>query len=463
MKKGKSMQIQKININSPTFGYNKKLNSQLNKKLAEAGEKDDSAKLIKELNDYCINSENMLRCYDSVDSAKKDFMYLAFVSPKVALAQLVHEKYPELNYIKREKDSYESEVVKSRKLDSWQNSIVSEFCDIEEIYETYKDETNNTENQPKEKTVEPGTANKTKPTPSEKLKEKEIPNVIEKFEPTFSSPEGFKSLGGMDQLKEELTDKIIYPALHPEDAKLDLAEYGKRPPRGVMLYGPPGCGKTSIVEALSQEASLPLFKLKISKAGSPYINQTSGNYQKAFDYVAEYSADTGVPCLLFIDELDGLTKGRDNEASAEDLKQIGTLLNLIETGRDRGIIVLGATNKYDIVDDAIKRRFDDQIYIGIPDIETRQDVLYKTLSKWLKGIPLAETPLALEEIAQKLDNFPTSAIVILADKASTRARKDGRRIILKEDFFDAIEKNQNLKIKEDKYQTNSTRRMIGFK
>lgn len=458
MKKGTLMQIQKINYNSPTFGYNRRLNAQLNKKLSQAEENDDSAKIIKELNDYCINSEGVLRHYDSIDSAKKDFMYLAFVSPKVALAQLVHEKYPELHYIKREKDSYESEVVKSKKLDSWQSSIVSELCDIEEIYETYKDEPQNGE-----KAVETDTANKADSTPSEKLKGKEVPDVIEKFEPTFSSPEGFKSLGGMDQLKEELTDKIIYPALHPEEAKLDLAEYGKRPPRGVMLYGPPGCGKTSIVEALSQEASLPLFKLKISKAGSPYINQTSGNYQKAFDYVADYSAAAGIPCLLFIDELDGLTKGRDKDASAEDLKQIGTLLNLIETGRDRGIIVLGATNKYDIVDDAIKRRFDDQIYIGMPDMATRQDVLHKTLSKWLKGIPLAETPLALEEIAQKLDNFPTSAIVILADKASTRARKDGRRVILKEDFFDAIEKNQNLKIKEDNYQTNNNRKKIGFR
>ena len=91
MKKGTLMQIQKINYNSPTFGYNRRLNAQLNKKLSQAEENDDSAKIIKELNDYCINSEGVLRHYDSIDSAKKDFMYLAFVSPKVALAQLVHE------------------------------------------------------------------------------------------------------------------------------------------------------------------------------------------------------------------------------------------------------------------------------------------------------------------------------------------------------------------------------------
>ena len=99
----------------------------------------------------------------------------------------------------------------------------------------------------------------------------------------------------------------------------------------------------------------------------------------------------------------------------------------------------------------------------MPDMETRQDVLYKTLSKWLKGIPLAENPDDLREIAKRLDNFPTSAIVILADKASTRARKDKRRIILKEDFFDAIEKNPNLKIKEDKYKTESNRKKIGYR
>ncbi len=458
------MQIQKINYNSPTFGYNRKLNSQLNKKLAEASENDDSAKVIKELNEYCIKSENLLRYYDSADSGKKNFMYLAFVSPKVALAQLVHEKYPELKYPEREKKSYEAEAVRSKNIDSWQNSILSELEDVIETYEEYENDKKSQANTEKTDTTNtPKVGNAVGGQTAPKTSHREIPSVIEEFIPTFSSPEGFKSLGGMNQLKEELTDKIIYPALHPEEAKLDFAEYGKRPPRGIMFYGPPGCGKTSIVEAVSQEAALPLFKLKISKAGSCFINQTSNNYQQAFDYVAEFSKDTGMPCILFIDELDGLTKGRDKESTAEDLKQIGTLLNLIETGRDRGIIVLGATNKYDIVDDAIKRRFDDQIYIGMPDMETRQDVLYKTLSKWLKGIPLAENPDDLREIAKRLDNFPTSAIVILADKASTRARKDKRRIILKEDFFDAIEKNPNLKIKEDKYKTESNRKKIGYR
>ncbi len=135
---------------------------------------------------------------------------------------------------------------------------------------------------------------------------------------------------------------------------------------------------------------------------------------------------------------------------------------MIETARDKNIIVIGATNKYDIVDDAIKRRFDEQIYIGMPDEKTREDVLKLTLSKWLKGKPLAENSDDIKEIASKLKGFPTSAIVILADKASNFARKDGRRDITKQDMFDAIDKNQNLKIDEKHYKSKKEVK-VGFK
>ena len=141
---------------------------------------------------------------------------------------------------------------------------------------------------------------------------------------------------------------------------------------------------------------------------------------------------------------------------------MSTLLNLIETSRDRDVIVLGATNKYDIVDDAVKRRFDEQVYIGMPDIETREQILQKTLARWLKGVQLSQKTDDLHEIATKLDDFPASAIVIMAEKAANAARKDGRRNIIKEDFFNAIQKNQNLKIKEDKYVEDRLRKRIGF-
>lgn len=112
----------------------------------------------------------------------------------------------------------------------------------------------------------------------------------------------------MDELKKEITDKLIFPIRNPDIAKIDEVEYGKRYPRGILLYGPPGCGKTFTVEALAQELKLPLLKLKVGKAGSCFINQTSNNYEKAFEYAADLSKKNKSPVLFFIDEMDGLTQ-----------------------------------------------------------------------------------------------------------------------------------------------------------
>ena len=454
------MRIQKISY-APTFGYNKRLNKQLNQKLDTAAPDDEMANTIRNLNNYCNSTEELIRT--SKDETEEDDFLNAFLSPKYTLMELVDIKYPELNYPKREQKSYLNEVPKNYDPEDipWQKVAADEFAIFisEDVFSDDEDvqffinQNSKTEAKP---------ITKSDKTTNVISKIAETPEIVERFQPTFSSPKGFESLGGMHELKGELYDKIIYPATHPEEAKQDFAEYGKRSPRGIMLYGPPGCGKTSIVEALSVESEIPLFKLKVSKAGSSYINQTSKNYEAVFNYVAECAQMLDTPCFLFIDEIDGLAKGRDGEATSEDLKQMSTLLNLIETARDRNVIVLGATNKYDIVDDAIKRRFDAQVYIGMPDDETREEVLKKTLNKWLKGVPLASNPNDLKEIAEKLDGFPTSAIVILADKASDRARKDHRRNIVKEDFYDAIENNQNLKIKEDNYKEERKRTRIGY-
>lgn len=459
----KNMKIQKLD--NTTFGYNKKLNRQLIKKLdAENESQKFVTQTIRDLNTFCNNTEDILSIYTGNKDSKSGIIEGVFIPSKLALAAIIEEKYPELNFAELEAKTYEKEGEKitSRTGEKypWQFTIANELS-----YDANHDDAEDLTPEQEKKLKE---AEEKSTTRQIKHKNDILPrdidnDLLERYTPNEFSPKGFDDLGGLKDLKEKLFDKIIYPANHPEEAALDLAEYGKRQPRGIMLYGPPGCGKTSITEALSQEAGLPLFKLKISKAGSPYINQTSSNYQKAFDYVAECSQMINTPCFMFIDEIDGMTKGRDKDSSGEDLKQMGTLLNLIENARSRNIIVIGATNKYDIIDDAIKRRFDEQIYIGMPDTDTRKQILYKTLTQWLKGIPLAEEENDLKEIAERTSGFPSSALVILCDKASDIARKDGRRLIKKEDFFSEIEKNQNLKIKENDYKSISVSRKIGYR
>lgn len=476
------------NITTPiTFGYDKKLDSELRQKIKnDTTTPPELIKTIKGLSSFCNSTEKMLNdvgVVGEIDYSNNlpSLLYGTLTPAKITLAGLVENAYPDLDYTKREYDSYIREageiIQKTGSVYSWQFGLAAELgmsLPPEDIGGEDNEEYIDIESKAINGDVDNQEAGELSPDQWMKLhnmqsrndaktkEETPISEIIQKFEPGLSSPTGFESIGGMDNLKEELYDKIIYPALNPEEAKLDFEEYGKRYPRGIMLYGPPGCGKTFILEALSQEAKLPLFKLKISKAGSKYINETSKNYQSAFDYVAQEAERTGKPCIMFIDEVDGMTKGRDGEASEESLKQMGTLLNLIETARDRNIIVVAATNKYDIIDEAIRRRFDSQVYVGMPDTETREAVLYKTLAQRLKGIPLAESPEDLREIALKTQGFPSSALVILTDIASNTARKDGRRPIKKEDYLDAIEKSQNLKIDERNYQSNRARPAIGF-
>ncbi len=461
------MQITKIQ-NNTTFGYNRKLNDQLNIKL-NTEKSNPKTSAIRDLNVLCNNLEYHIRSGYQNDL---DFLSL-FLVLKTNLISMIDQKYPELNYGKIETETYDKEgdkLLRNKKIKSypWQFTIADAMYNIyemEKYLNTENNKNNNAANNKEKKNISTDkTNNKISKNLNTNAKKSVIDEeIIEQYKPNAYSPKGFNSLGGLDDLKEQLFDKIIIPALNPDQAEKDFKEYGKRSPRGIMLYGPPGCGKTSIIEALSAESKLPLFKLKISKAGSKYINTTSTNYQKAFDSVAKYSEQNNTPCLMLIDEIDGMTKSRDDEFSNEDLKQIGTLLNLIETARDKNIIILGATNKYDLIDEAIKRRFDDQIYIGLPKKDTRKIILEKTLANWTKGEQLSKDSQALEEIAEKMEGFPSSAIIIISDKASDIARKDLRRDIEKNDFLTEIEKNQNLRINENNYKSSKTSAKIGFK
>lgn len=252
----------------------------------------------------------------------------------------------------------------------------------------------------------------------------------------------------MEKLKTDLYDKLISPIKDPEAAALDLLEYGKKLPRATLFFGPPGNGKTFLAEAIAREAEVPFYKLKISKAGSKYINETSGNYEAVFAAIEAKSKEINKPCILFMDEIDGLGRNRDGQSSEEDLKQIGTLLDLINEARSRGIIVIGATNKPDILDEAIKSRFDNQVFIPMPDKETRKAVLRKVLEGKTKAEELLRSELDLDSIATAFEGFSNRTITDLASQAAMIAKNDGRRNITKEDYLAVISKSKSLKVKD---------------
>lgn len=412
-----------------TFGYDKTLNNRVQKKLTE--EPTDLNTRLLVLNDFCNKTEDMIVLKEKrgVSNIETEPLIDVLIGAKMALSRALTKIFPALNYSDIESEHYLN--ASDAKQSAWREDMSFALS-----FDPF---------------AEPVAGEKSEAPP------------IEEFKPNAESPKGFSSLGGMAKLKAELYDKIIFPIQNPEQAKLDEIEYGKKFPRGVLLYGPPGCGKTFVAEAVAMEAGVPMFKLKIANAGSMYINETSKNYEMAFAVVAEKSKEIGKPCILFMDELDGLSKKRGSQDSSEDLKQLGTLLDLINTARSRGIIVLGATNRHDVLDDAISSRFDGQVFVGLPDKETRTAVLKKCLEPRTKGVSLMNSEEDLSAIVDKFEGFSNRSITDLTNAAGILAKNDGRRDISKEDYLKVIAENQNLKIKsEDTYQSKSNRKGVGF-
>ena len=463
------MRIQSIN-STVNFGYNKQLNDTVNKKLEKAKGNKELAKTLLEMNRFVNTTEDKLRkAEQDKNHHLMDIYYDIFINTKPTISRMLDERFPQLNYQSTELSTYRKELKQKDPKDdeyTWKDSIVDELMDEEEFKAVMQEEIRAHGVDPITDTSEiPETKTNAKPpaAPQAHQKTKKQAELLEKFTPTEYSPTGFSSLGGMDDIKEALFDKVIYPLYYPEKAKLDEIEYGKKTPRGELFYGPPGCGKTAIMQALAMESGIPLYNLKISKAGSKYVNGSANNVQQAYEQAAKIAEESGKPVFLAMDEMESMTsKRKGGETGAEDDKMVSTLLQIIEEARGRNVIILGATNCFDQLDDAIKSRFEDKIYIGLPDDDTRKAVLKVLLKRRTKGVPLSENEEELNKVVQLTKGFSNRDLTILTDKASLIARKDNRRDIMASDFIVPVKENQNMKIKEQDYMSKQTRPAIGF-
>ena len=463
------MRIQSIN-NTVNFGYNKQLNDTVNKKLEKAKGNKELAKTLLEMNRFANATEDKLRQAEKNKNQQLVDIYSnIFINIKPTITEVLDKRFPQLKYRETELSTYRKELSpKNPKSEeyTWKDEIIDELMDEEEFKAVMQEEMRahgvdpiaDTSEIPETKTnAKPPAASQTHP------KTKKQAELLEKFTPTEYSPTGFSSLGGMDDIKEALFDKVIYPLYYPEKAKLDEIEYGKKTPRGELFYGPPGCGKTAIMQALAMESGIPLYNLKISKAGSKYVNGSANNVQQAYEQAAKIAEESGKPVFLAMDEMESMTsKRKGGETGAEDDKMVSTLLQIIEEARGRNVIILGATNCFDQLDDAIKSRFEDKIYIGLPDDDTRKAVLKVLLKRRTKGVPLSENEEELNKVVQLTKGFSNRDLTILTDKASLIARKDNRRDIMASDFIEPVKENQNMKIKEQDYMSKQTRPAIGF-
>jgi len=196
-----------------------------------------------------------------------------------------------------------------------------------------------------------------------------------------------------------------------------------------------------------------MYKMDLSKIGSKYVNQTSNNIQEVFDALKKHTKETGEKVILFMDEVDALAMNRNygSVSSGENEKTTATLLKNIESARDNGIIVFGATNRFNSLDEAFKARFDGQYYIGLPDNETIEKLIQKEMSKKQKGQALAQNPEEISKLAKMFKGYSNRSIVIILDEAGKIAKKDGRSDIKQEHVVQAFKQSELEKPNEKNY------------
>lgn len=227
------------------------------------------------------------------------------------------------------------------------------------------------------------------------------------------SPKGFDAVAGMTGVKELLSDEVMFVLKNPEKAK----QYRLKVPNGMLFFGPPGCGKTFIAEKFAQESKLNFVMVKASDLGSTFVHGTQGKIKDLFDM-----AQAKAPTILCFDELDGMVPDRNKATSEAISGEVNEFLFQLNNCSDRGIFVIGTTNRPYMIDPAVMRsgRMDHLIYIPIPDEEARKDLFRIHLS----GRPMAED-INLEELASMTDGYVASDIELIVNKtALLSAKKD---------------------------------------
>ena len=171
----------------------------------------------------------------------------------------------------------------------------------------------------------------------------------------------------MKTLKQQLIADVINPLKHPEKFK----KFNVSIPNGIILYGPPGCGKTFIVRKLAEELGYNFFEVKHSDLATPYIHGSVNNIGKAFE-IAKQNA----PAVLFFDEISALVPDRKSlhDSSSHKEEEVSEFLMQLNDAAENKILVVGATNYIERIDSAVLRhgRFDKKIYVSPPDLEARK-------------------------------------------------------------------------------------------
>ena len=262
----------------------------------------------------------------------------------------------------------------------------------------------------------------------------------------------FEDVAGQDEAKESLTEIIDF--LHNPKR---YTEIGAKLPKGALLVGPPGTGKTLIAKAVAGEAKVPF----LSVSGSTFVEMFVGmGAAKVRDLFKE--AEKMAPCIIFIDEIDSIGKSRDNQMQSNDereqtLNQLLTEMDGFDTSK--GIVILGATNRPEILDKALLRpgRFDRRVIVDRPDLKGRIAIL-NVHSKDVKMSP----EVNLESVAKGTPGAVGADLANIVNEAALRAVRSGRETVIQEDLEEAVEVIIAGKEKKDRILSKKEREVVAF-
>jgi transitional endoplasmic reticulum ATPase len=225
---------------------------------------------------------------------------------------------------------------------------------------------------------------------------------------------GLDDVGGMTDVKASLTEAVLWPLRYPDS----FARLGIAPPRGVLLYGPPGGGKTFLVRALAGTGALNVFAVKGAELLDKWVGESERAVRELFRRAAE-----AAPSLIFLDEIDALAprRGQSSDSGVADRVVAALLTELDGVEPMREVVVLGATNRPELVDPALLRpgRLERLVYVPPPTAEGRADILRATS----KNTPLADD-VDLDELASTLDRYSAADCAALIREGALTAMRE---------------------------------------